>query len=146
MAKRTPAALTTLSITDLNRELSRRRRALPALQRRLAATLAKADRLRAQIAALGGEGGAGKSGGRTGGVRNASGHVAAGGVRNDGRLVDYLRRALSGRTMGVNEAAEAVKAAGYQSDSPNFRLIVNACLLNKKHGFKRISRGQYTAG
>jgi hypothetical protein len=47
--------------------------------------------------------------------------------------------------MGVAEAAEAAKAAGYKSSSDNFKNIVNQALITDKR-FKRVGRGQYTAG
>lgn len=130
MAKRSSSSVAALSIADLNREIGRRRRALPALQRRRDKAQAKVDRLDAMIAALGGSGGA-----RPG--RRGRGS-------NEGTLADYLKRALTGNTMGVTEVAEAVKKIGYATNSPNFRTIVNAALMAKKNGFKRVSRGQYT--
>jgi hypothetical protein len=50
---------------------------------------------------------------------------------------------LKGKKMTVVNAAEAVRRAGYQTTSPNFRVMVNATLLNKKL-FKRVERGVYT--
>jgi hypothetical protein len=131
MAKRT--GLATMSVTELQRELKRRQRRVPALQRRRARFMAKVDAIDAQIAQLGGSSGGGT--GRRGGGRRASGDS----------LVAHLKKALSGKTMGVSEVSDAVKKGGYQTSSPNFRTIVNAALINKKHGFKRVSRGQYTA-
>lgn len=131
MAKRSSNSVAALSIAELNREISRRRRALPALQRRRDKAQAKVDRLDAMIAALGGSGGGARAGRRGRGS-------------NEGTLADFLKRALTGNTMGVTEVAEAVKKIGYQTNSPNFRTIVNAALMAKKNGFKRVSRGQYT--
>lgn len=136
MAKRSSGSLTSLSIAELNKEIGRRRRALPALQRRRDKAQAKVDRLNAEIAALGGSGIAGSRGPRSSGAR----------AGNEGTLADYLTRALTGATMGVTEVAEAVQKLGYTTGSPNFRTIVNAALMSKKNGFKRVARGKYTAG
>lgn len=130
MAKRSSNSISNLSIAELNREIGRRRRALPALQRRRAKAMEKVAQIDAMIASLGGATGGG------GGRRGRSG--------NEGTLVDFLRRALTNTTMGVTEVAEAVKGLGYNTNSPNFRTIVNAALMSKKGGFKRVSRGQYT--
>jgi hypothetical protein len=132
MAKKTK--LNGLSVTELHRELRRRQRRVPALQRRRAKVMEKVAALDAQIAFLGGMAGGGT--GRRGGGRRASGDS----------LVAHLKKVLDGKTMGVSEVAEAVQHGGYQTSSPNFRTIVNATLINKKHGFKRVDRGQYTAG
>ena len=123
------SGLGTLSITELQREIRRRQRRVPGLQRRRARLMEKVAAIDAQIGALGGE-----SGGRRGGGRRAAGDS----------LVAHLKKALDGKTMGVAEVADYVKEHGYQTSSPNFRTIVNAALINRKHGFKRVGRGQYT--
>ncbi|MEM0983654.1 MAG: hypothetical protein AAGI17_06880 [Planctomycetota bacterium] len=64
--------------------------------------------------------------------------------RNTKKLPDALADVLKGKTMGVQEAADAVQAAGYQSSSANFRNIVNQVLISDKR-FKRVDRGQYTS-
>ncbi|HYD00479.1 MAG TPA: hypothetical protein VEB22_04575 [Phycisphaerales bacterium] len=132
MAKRSSSSIANLSIAELNREISRRRRSLPALQRRREKAMAKVAKIDAMIAALGGSSGGGGAGRRGRGS-------------NDATLADYLRRALTGNTMGVTEVAEAVQKIGYKTNSPNFRTIVNAALMSKKNGFKRVARGKYTA-
>ncbi|HRI35151.1 MAG TPA: hypothetical protein PLD02_15485, partial [Saprospiraceae bacterium] len=63
-----------LSISELNQEINRRRRALPALQRRREKAMQKVAKLDAMIASLGG----------------SSGGVRAGRNSNSGTLVDYL--------------------------------------------------------
>jgi hypothetical protein len=133
MAKRNSSPIATLSIADLNKEISRRRRSLPALQRRREKLLTKLAKIDSMIADLGGS----VSGRRAGGGGGGRGG-------NDGTLSDYLRRALTNNTMGVTEVAEAVKQLGYNTNSPNFRTIVNAALMLKKNGFKRVARGKYT--
>ena len=66
-------------------------------------------------------------------------------TRNTMSLPEYLVKVLTNTTLGVSEAAEAVKRAGYQTNSPNFRTMVNQALLANKTRFKKIARGQYTA-
>ena len=84
-----------------------------------------------------------KAGGMPGGGRR--GGSRRGGSRLGGpSLVEALRQLLTDKTLGVTEAALAVKEAGYRSDSPNFRTMVNQSLL-KKEVFKRVGRGRYTA-
>lgn len=65
--------------------------------------------------------------------------------RNDSNLVEALQQVLSGKTMGVTEAAAAVQAAGYKTTSPNFRTIVNQTLIKHPKTFPKQSRGKYTA-
>lgn len=79
----------------------------------------------------------------------ATGGPSAGGRRtrpkNSLTLVDALAKLLKGRTMSVTEASEAVQKAGYSTNSPNFRTIVNQALLKFKDRFKKQGRGKYTA-
>lgn len=65
--------------------------------------------------------------------------------RNDTSLVGALQQVLSGKTMGVTEAAEAVQQAGYKTTSPNFRTIVNQTLIKNPEVFSKQGRGLYTA-
>jgi hypothetical protein len=51
---------------------------------------------------------------------------------------------LKDKTMSVTDLAEAVRRAGYKTNSSNFLTIVNAAVLKEK-GFKRSRGGQYTA-
>jgi hypothetical protein len=127
------SALAGLSLAEINRELARRQRSVGTLERRRAKLLKQVAELDAQISAYGGslKGGWSRAGRRTR-------------PKNEVQLLDALKSALKGKTMGVAEVAEAVQKAGYQTTSPNFRTIVNQTLLKKKH-FKRVSRGQYTA-
>ena len=128
MARRsTHTALSGLSVVDLHRELAKRQRGAKRLDKvrsRLAAKLAAID---AEIAALGGSDPSGRDNQR----------------RNSASLMEALKSVLDGKTMSVGEAAEAVRAGGYRSAPPNFRIMVNQALLNKST-FKRTGRGQYT--
>lgn len=120
-------SLENLSVSELQAELNRRRRGVSRLERRRAKLMAELADINAEIAGMGGSiGGSG------------------GGRRNNMTLPDALHQVLSGTTMSVSEAADAVRAAGYQSNAANFRTMVNQALLKDKR-FKKVARGQYTA-
>lgn len=129
------AALGKLSLGDLQKEISRRKRTVTALERRRAGLVKKIEAIDAQIAS---------NGGAIGGRRGAAAGTGRTRARNETNLLESLREVLKGKTMSVTEVAEAVQKAGYQTTSPNFRTIVNQTLLKKKF-FKRVGRGQYTA-
>lgn len=136
MARKSSGSLKGVSLSDLQQELRRRQAGASSLIRKretLAAKLAKID---ADLAALGIQGGRGKSAG-----------IPAGRKRpiNDMNLVEYLQKVLKGKTMGVTEAANAVMKAGYKTTAANFRTIVNQTLIKHKTIFKKVERGQYTA-
>lgn len=118
------------SIEDLQAELARREREVGRLQK-------KRERLAAQIAEVESELAALGALGATGGVRKRP--------KNEKNLTDTLHDVLSGKTMGVTEAANAARAAGYLSTAENFRTIVNQTLLRETKKFKKVARGQYTA-
>ena len=124
MAKQT---LSTLTVADLQREISRRQRRVGSLVRKRERLAAKLKELDAIIAETGGSGG---------GVR----------VRpsNSMTLLDAMQRSLKGKTMGVAELADAVKKDGYQTFAANFRVMVNQTLIKYPKIFKRVERGQYT--
>src|SRR5262249_30260556 len=132
-----PRSLASLSLADLHRELSRRQKRHPALQRRRAALLKKLEAIDAEL------GDHAPRRGRPPG-RTSVGRPRSPRAKNKSSLATALASALNGKTMSVAEAAEAVRKAGYKSNSPNFRLMVNVALL-KKELFKRVGRGQYTA-
>ncbi|MCC6910335.1 MAG: hypothetical protein IT430_20565 [Phycisphaerales bacterium] len=56
-----------------------------------------------------------------------------------------LHGVLSGTTLGITEATEAVQKAGYRSGSANLNTMVNLTLLKRKDLFKRVEHGRYTA-
>lgn len=129
-------SLARMSYDELQRELHRRSRSVGKLERKRDALRAKLDDLEAQIMRMGGSvngGGRARRGGGGGGTR----------PRNELTLTEALQKALSGKTMGVSEVAEAVQKAGYRTNSNNFRTQVNIAL--SKGPFKRVERGQYTA-
>lgn len=122
--------LAVLPITALQAELRRREGLVNRLRRQHARLIERAAKIEQQIRELGGLTGD-EEGGR---VR----------PRNDSNLTEALVKVLTGKTMAVTEAAEAVQRAGYRTTSPNFRTIVNQTLLKQEY-FKRVGRGQYTA-
>lgn len=122
-------ALSGLSMVEIHRELAKRERIITTLQRKKERLLKRIADIDADINANGGSS-------RGMGTRVRS--------RNETNLIDALAATLKGKTMSVTDAAEAVRKAGYQTTSPNFRTMVNAALLNKKK-FRRVERGQYTA-
>ncbi|MEM9064977.1 MAG: hypothetical protein AAGB51_05750 [Planctomycetota bacterium] len=119
-----------LSTEALQAELRRRQRSTRSLERKRERLLEQLRDVEAELAAHGAP------------------ITASGGVRkrpkNDMNLEEALASVLTGSTMGVTEAAEAVQRAGYMTSSANFRTIVNQTLIRSKK-FKKISRGQYTA-
>ena len=126
-ARSAAGSLRTVGVQELQRELSKRVARLESRRERLLDELAEIDR---ELGTLGSESGSRKRSGRR--------------ARNSQTLEEALASLLSGKTMGVSEAAEAVQAAGYVSNAENFRTIVNQTLIRSKL-FKKVSRGQYTA-
>ncbi|MEM8835823.1 MAG: hypothetical protein AAGD00_08385 [Planctomycetota bacterium] len=126
---------TSMSITDLQREIAKRQKDA---ERKINSLYKKREKLEGQIADVDAEISTletevGLASRRRGGKR----------PKNDLNLADALAKVLTKKTMGVTEVAEAVQHAGYKTTSPNFRTIVNQTLINDKR-FKRVSRGQYT--
>ena len=122
--------LSSLSVSDLQREINRRSRIVKTLARRrdrIAAKLAALDR---EIAKHGGSGG-GRVTSRTR-------------PQNEHSLVASLVNILKGKKMGVAEAAEAVQKAGYKTNAANFRTMVNIALIKNRKMFKKVDRGVYT--
>lgn len=60
-------------------------------------------------------------------------------------LPDALKKVLTGKTMSVQGAADAVQADGYKTYSSNFKIMVNMVLTKYPKMFKRVARGRYTA-
>ena len=137
---RAPRGLARIPVSVLEKELTRRERAIHRLQRRYRTLVDRAGRIEAQIVA---EGGSIHSNGvaRRGRPGAIPGRRRA---RNEMNLVQALARVLKGKEMGVTEVSHAVQRAGYRTTSPNFRTIVNQALINSTL-FRRVSRGKYTA-
>lgn len=131
------SSLSRLSAAELQRELERRSRSVRKLERqrdRLAAKLEDLEeKIRLMGGSLNGHAGRGRRAGGTGRTR----------PKNDMTLIEALTKVLTGKTMRVVDAVEAVKKAGYKTNSNNFRTQVNIALT--KGPFKRVGRGQYTA-
>lgn len=117
------------SIADLQRQLSeqrKRRTKLLSERRKVEKRLEAIDR---DIAALDGDGSAAP--------------VSRSRPRNEMTLPDAMAAVMKkGKAMGVADIAEAVQANGYQSNSANFRGIVNQTLIKEKQ-FVAESRGMY---
>lgn len=122
--------LNVLSTEALQAELKRRERHLKQLMRKRDKLVSQLRDVDAEIVA---EGGA------------VDGAVTRKRFRNDSNLADALADLLSNKAMSVTEATQKVQDAGYRTTAANFRTIVNQTLIRDKR-FKRVSRGQYTAG
>lgn len=137
------SALSSLSVLDLHREISRRERTVAKLGRKRAKLARRLAVIDAEISANGGF----VRGGSPGVRRPGSGLGMGATTRqaNGISLQDALAKLLKTKTMSVTEVSEAVQKSGYTTHSPNFRTIVNATLIKHKKMFKRVGRGQYTA-
>lgn len=138
MAKR---ALSSVSVSDLQAEISRRKKRVHTLVRKRNRLVQQLQQIDSEIEAEGGAEFVKMAPARG----NGAGRRAGGGKRprNDANLADSMVEVLTGKTMGVTELSEAVQKAGYKTTSPNFRTIVNQTLIKDKR-FKRVERGQYT--
>jgi septal ring factor EnvC (AmiA/AmiB activator) len=119
-----------LTLDQLERMLSQKRRELSRLSRKRATTQKRLDDIDDRIRRLGGPAGAIRGGGRR--------------ARNDQSLVEVIHTVLqkSGRPLRVSAIADAANQAGYRSSSANFRGIVNQMLI-KDPRFMSQNRGFY---
>ncbi|MHC4809623.1 MAG: hypothetical protein ACYTEV_04575 [Planctomycetota bacterium] len=171
-AKAPAAGAETMSIAELQAELEARLSTLHARKAELEAELAEIDAALSGSAPVAGSGGttgrkktgrkkttrkkaggtrkvakkttAAKAGGsrKKAGSRRGGGRAKGAGGKN---LAESLYEVLKGKEMKVAELIDAVKAAGYTSNSPNFRVMVSGALSkNKGTMFKSVSRGVYT--
>ena|SRR5687767_9264817 len=122
-----------LNVAQLQQLLQRRQSELSKLERKRATLSRRLDVIDRRIAEIGG----GMNGRRGGGRGRA---------RNDQSLVEVIHGVLTkaGEAMRVSDIADAVRKAGYQSSSPNFRSMVNQQLIKDKR-FTSASRGFYQA-
>jgi hypothetical protein len=127
------------TIAQLEQLLQGRRSELSRLERQRSGIAKKLNRIDARIAALGGNGRRGGGGGTGGGRMTAGGRV-----RNEKSLNDTIEQVLgkNGKPMGVGDITDAVRAAGYRTNSANFRSIVNQTLIKDKR-FASSERGMY---
>jgi hypothetical protein len=111
-----------------------RRRRLNVLQKERTKLQRKLDDLDGRIRSLSGPGGA------------ATGRMGGGGARahNAQSLVATLQSVLksAGKPLGVGDIVDKVQAAGYRSNSANFRALVNQTLIKEKQ-FTSAGRGVY---
>ncbi|MCL4211189.1 MAG: hypothetical protein HRU76_06530 [Phycisphaeraceae bacterium] len=133
----------------LQAELKRRASSVSMLQKHRDALAAQLASVEAELSVLTGDSFAAAPAAaaprRRGGRRKGGG--GRGGRRREGSLAMTLHKILQGKSMSVTEAVEAIKAAGYASDSPNLRVMANQQLISKKNSdlFRRVKRGVYTA-
>jgi lambda repressor-like predicted transcriptional regulator len=125
-----PVRLSDIPTSRLQSEIERRKAKALELAR-------ERDRLMARIAKIDAEL-------REHGASITMGRRRRAGARQ-GTLAAALAQVLKGKEMGVTEAAEAVRKAGYKTNAENFRTIVNACLIRHTDMFRKVRRGLYTA-
>lgn len=115
-----------MSISDLEGILQERRGELGKLRKKRTELERELNKLNRRIESLGG--------GRSRGGR----------VRNEKSLTAILHEILekAGKPMQVSEILAKVQAAGYRSNSANFRGIVNQTLIKEKQ-FASAGRGLY---
>ena len=128
-----------LSLAELERLMQSRRTQVTRLTRQRDKLQKKIDALNGRISELSGGamGGSGTNGGGGGGA-------GRGRARNDVSLQDAIHQVLNKAPgpMGVGDIMEKVRAAGYRSNSANFRGIVNQTLIKDKR-FSSAARGMY---
>lgn len=130
--------LTTVSTSALQAEIQRRERGIEALRRKRDRLADELGEIEAELARLGGRGGESGEGSDGAGARPTAPRA-----RNRISLGDALAQAMEVRAVVTPaEAAELVRANGYQSTSKNFNMIVSNALA-KDPRFRRVSRGQY---
>ena len=124
------------NLAQLERILQDRRSEVTRLERMRNELQRKLDGVERQIAKL------------AGGLRGLRGRRGAlGGVRarNDVSLVEAIENAMrgAGKPMRVGDIVDSVHAAGYRSNSDNFRGIVNQTLIKERKRFAQVERGVY---
>ena len=125
-----PASGANLSIPQLEQILQKRRSERQQLEKERSRLQRRLGELEAKIRALGGGG--------------SRGRIGTGRVRNEKSLNEMIVAVLSrtGKPMGVGDIEQAVRSAGYRSNSDSFRSIVNQALIKDKR-FGAASRGMY---
>ena len=132
-----------MNIVELQRILNERKRQLDKLMRRREKLQKQVDAIDAEIGKVAGDGvGGGSSGG---GGNGRSGGGAGSRARNDRPLPDYIEEVMgkNGKPMRVGEIVDAVKSAGYKSNSASFKNIVNQMLIKERKRFQQVDRGIY---
>ncbi|MCB9846133.1 MAG: hypothetical protein H6811_09135 [Phycisphaeraceae bacterium] len=141
-------SLSRLSASDLLHELSRRGSEIQQMRQERQQLVDRIAEIDETLGMLGERTHAPRSPGRRPGRpagRRASGRSPAARTRaaNSMTLEQAMYKTLKGKTMGVQELAQAVKSGGYKTNAENFRTMVNQTLLRSEH-FKKVARGQYT--
>ncbi len=143
MAKRD--SLASASLDELEAELTRRTKKLPRLYQ-------KRDKLEAELASLneqisllenisGEETKPASKAKKT--AKKTAGKKTRKRAKNAVPLADVLAKALEGKgAVGISEAMDLARQAGYKSKSKQFRNIVNQT-LSKDQRFKKVGRGKY---
>ena len=128
-----PRSTDGLSLAQLERLMQSRRTELNRLTRQRDKIQKKLDTLNDRISEI--------SGGMAGGTRGGGGGTRA---RNAMNLPEVIHQVLSksGSAVGVGDIMDKVRAAGYRSNSANFRGIVNQTLIKDKR-FSSAARGVY---
>ena len=130
-----PSSGAGLAIADLQRILDQKQNELKRLYKRRSQLERELHGIDREISKVEGRGGNGRGGRKGGGGR----------ARNDKSLIETLEDVLrsNGGPMGVGDILEAVQAAGYRSNSDNFRGIINQQLIKEKKRFHKAGRGMY---
>lgn len=115
-----------MSLAQLEKLMNSRRKDLAKLTRQRLKVQKKLDSIDEKIAAIGGSAGGGRR------------------ARNEMSLQDLIHQVLSkaGGPMAVGDILAKVNAAGYRSNSANFRGIINQTLIKDKR-FVAAKRGVY---
>ncbi len=149
MAKRN--SLTSVSLGDLEAELTRRTKKLPRLYQqrdKLEADLASLNEQISLLESISGEetkpaSKAKKAAKKKAAKKTTGKKKPRKRAKNEVPLVDVLAKALEGKgAVGIGEAMDLAKQAGYKSKSKQFRNIVNQT-LSKDARFKKVGRGKY---
>lgn len=122
-----PASGVGISLADLERLLSARRRELERLQEQRARIQRELNGVERQISRIGGAT-----------IRNGARRP-----RNAKNLIEAIADALSGGQLPVGDIVDRVQSSGYQSSSANFRGIVNQTLIKERGRFTNVARGVY---
>ena len=122
-----PAVNKSMTISQLEQMLGSHRRKLTELSKQRSKLAKKLEQMDRQIMSL--------NGGRA---------VTSGRAQNSESLVATMESALrsAGKPLGVGDIVSKVKAAGYRSNSANFRALVNQTLIKEKR-FASAGRGIY---
>lgn len=121
-----------LNIAELERVLEERRSELSKLTRQRSNLEKKLSVIDRKIARVGGAGALGRRRGR------------GGRARNERSLTETIETVMKGsnKPMKVPDIVDSVVSTGYQSQSANFKGIVNQTLIKDKR-FQQVERGVY---